>query len=65
MEPAYYRNFYSSGFAPPLFEAERLEAMNGKKNANELSLYCTLALILTCTFVFAGKIKIILICKFL
>ena len=68
MEPAYYRNFYSSSFAQPLPEAQRLEAMNGKINANELALYCmycTLALILTRTVVFAGKIKITLIFKFL
>ena len=32
---------------------------------NELALYCTLALILTRTVVFAGKIKITLICNFL
>ena len=65
MEPAYYRNFYSSSFAQPLPVAQRLEALNAKINANELALYCTLALILTRTVVFAGKIKITLICNFL
>ena len=43
MEPAYYRNFYSSSFAQPLPEAQRLETMNAKINTNELALYCTLA----------------------
>ena len=44
-----------------------LEAMNAKVyiNANELALYCTLGLILTRTVVFAGEIKITLICNFL
>ena len=33
------RNFYSSSFAQPLPEAQRLEAMNAKVyNANELAL---------------------------
>ena len=39
MEPAYYKNFYSSNFAQPLPEAQRLEAMNARINANELALY--------------------------
>ena len=64
MQPAYYRNFYRSSFAQPLPEAQRLEAMNAKINANVMVLYCTLALILTRTVVFAGKIKITLICNF-
>ena len=58
MEPAYYRNFYSSSFAQPLPKEQRLEDMNSKLNVNELALYYTLALILTRTVVFAGKIKV-------
>ena len=48
-----YRNF--SSFAQSRPEAQRLQAINAKVcNANELAL-STLALILTCTVVFARK----------
>ena len=44
--------------------AHSLGAMNANKiNANDLALYCTLAL--TRTVIFAGNNKITLICNFL
>ena len=57
MEPAYYRNFYSSSFAQPLLETQRLKAMHARIKANELALYCTLASILTRTVFLLSKSK--------
>ena len=51
--------------AVAIARSKRLEAINARISANELVLYCTLALILARTLFFAGKIKITLICNFL